>query len=483
MKIAAFVIVLLLISLNCFAQNNEIGLAFGQLSSQVKDVRTVTAQISQKLSQVNGHIVELSVTTTDTKGKATNETYRFNLADISSFAIKELVADKVMYVEVPIKDGDKYIEHSKDGKFESYDSDLRIAAYDIDNARDVISKLKAAIVLAEKAEQEKYNYISLDAILLSIYSAVKSTPDNEYLQSIKSVPDKKEKLSFKQEKAGVASLYEFNLYDIAPGTLKVKATGKSLSITLSTSNAAKVIKLFENDIPKAYTNKLNIYPADVENAKELKNLLLLAIKFTTSGQPVAPVSSTVVSTTVPAPTVVATPINITPALDLTKMVIETPEFNDRPYWVKPDATLNNLERGDATIDFKVKGMGYGGSEIYYTVFPKQSNIRFKSGQEPSIIVKVGDKTDPSELFILSKAEVKTDRRRFLLASRSMTGSARNLDPTEITLEFKKLREGVYEIILPKGLPSGEYTFLPMASEGTGVLQTGHKVKITCFGID
>ncbi len=484
MKISVFISLLLLISLSCFAQNYDINAAIGDVATQVKDVRTLTDQISQKLTQVKGNIVELNVTTTDSKGKSTNETYRLNLADISGFAVKELVAAKVMYVEVPIKDGDNYIEHNKDGAFKSYDSELRITAYDIDNARELINKLKAAIALAEKAEQEKYNYASLDEVLPSLYASIKSTLDNEYLQSISSVEGKKEKLSFRQEKAGTTSLYEFNLYDIAPATVKVKATGKSLSITLATINAQKVIKLFENDIPKAYTNKLTIYPTDVENAKQIKNLLLLAIQFTLPDQPVAPVPN---NTSASDNDNAGSPINNNTApankLDLSKLNIEEPEFIDRPYWVKPDASLNNLERGDATIDFKVKGMGYGGSETYYTVFEKQSSVRFKSGQEPSIVVKVGDKTDPSELFILSVADSKGDRRRFLLSSRSMTGSSRNLDPTEVNLEFKKIADGIYEIILPTGLAPGEYSFLPMASEGTGLFQTGHKVKITCFGID
>ncbi len=162
--------------------------------------------------------------------------------------------------------------------------------------------------------------------------------------------------------------------------------------------------------------------------------------------------------------------------------IPEPEFTERPYVLNDDNTLSNLERADASIDIKVKGAGYGGSETYYSAFGKASTVRFNTTKLPRMVVKVEPSTDPAELFIISKADVKSDRRRFLLTSRSLGGKVRDTGQTEIALEYRKIRDGLYEITFPNGIPAGEYAFLPLSSDANP-FQMGHKVKISCFGID
>ncbi|MDZ4810934.1 MAG: hypothetical protein SGI96_22085 [Bacteroidota bacterium] len=161
-----------------------------------------------------------------------------------------------------------------------------------------------------------------------------------------------------------------------------------------------------------------------------------------------------------------------------------PEFSSRPYSLEADTALKNLERADAQVDFKLKGLGYGGSETYFTTFTPKSGIRFLKNTLPKLIIKVDGNIDPSELISLSKAEVKKDRRKFLQSSIALGGGARDVSNTFLKIQFKKLREGIYEIILPKDIQPGEYGFIPM-NTGTGNPLTSFnaKAKITCFGID
>ena len=161
-----------------------------------------------------------------------------------------------------------------------------------------------------------------------------------------------------------------------------------------------------------------------------------------------------------------------------------PEFSSRPYILEDGKTLKSLERADAQLEWKIKGMGYGGSESYFTTFTPNSDVRFTKGTLPKLIIKVDGDVDPSEVITLSKGVVKKKKRKFIQGSMSMTGKARNVSESYIKLEFKKIRKGIYEIILPNDLEPGEYAFMPISSGGSNsVTSLNSKVKISCFGID
>ena len=162
-----------------------------------------------------------------------------------------------------------------------------------------------------------------------------------------------------------------------------------------------------------------------------------------------------------------------------------PEFSSQPYILEANNSYKKLERADAQIETKMVGMGYyGGFETYFTAFEPESDVRLSMNSLPKIIIKIEGNVDPSEIISLSEAEVKRDRRRFLQSSRGMRGRAHDISDTYIKLEFKKIRNGIFEVILPSDIQPGEYAFMPINSGGSNTLQTyNSKVKISCFGID
>lgn len=158
------------------------------------------------------------------------------------------------------------------------------------------------------------------------------------------------------------------------------------------------------------------------------------------------------------------------------------EFTGRPYIWSNNGELKSLERVDAQVDVKVKALGYGGSETYYTVFSPASDVIFTKNNLPKIIIKLDGNTDPAEVVVLSKATVKKERRRFLQGSMSLVGKARNISGSFIALDFKKLQEGVYQIILPENIEEGEYGFMPIINNGNSLLGVNTMVKINSFSI-
>jgi uncharacterized protein YxeA len=53
----------------------------------------------------------------------------------------------------------------------------------------------------------------------------------------------------------------------------------------------------------------------------------------------------------------------------------------------------------------------------------------------------------------------------------------------VPLDFKKISEGIYEIVLPSNIQAGEYAFSSINDGSANPLVKTTKVKISCFGID
>lgn len=160
-----------------------------------------------------------------------------------------------------------------------------------------------------------------------------------------------------------------------------------------------------------------------------------------------------------------------------------PDFAKRPFIVTEENELIDFERLVAVVDFKIKGMGYGGSEIYYSVTPSRSLKRYPLSNLPRFVIKTEPNQDPSEVIYLSKAfEVNSKRRRFLTSKMSMTGKSKEVVSQFIQIDFKKLTTDVYEIIIVDLIGNGEFAFIPFDTDDSA-RNMGGKVFINCFGVD
>lgn len=154
--------------------------------------------------------------------------------------------------------------------------------------------------------------------------------------------------------------------------------------------------------------------------------------------------------------------------------LPTPEFAMRPYILEATNTLKNLERVEVQTDMKAK---VSGVEMFFTAFNAKSDVRISKSAMPKFIIKVEVGTDPADVISLGIGEVKKDKRKFLQSSSNAKGEARDISATSVKLEFKKISDGLYEIILPTIAP-GEYAFMPVK---IGISDT--KMKFSCFGMD
>ena len=157
-----------------------------------------------------------------------------------------------------------------------------------------------------------------------------------------------------------------------------------------------------------------------------------------------------------------------------------PEISERPYILGSDSSLKNFERPDALYMQRVKGFGgYGGNEKYYEVASPKSEIVFSKNAIPKIIIKVTGNIDVTEQLFLCKGEVKKKRRVFVTIAHSFVNQKKDISNSNIKLEFRKIKDGIFEIILPNNIESGEYAFLPLFS----MENINAQKKISCFGIN
>jgi hypothetical protein len=160
--------------------------------------------------------------------------------------------------------------------------------------------------------------------------------------------------------------------------------------------------------------------------------------------------------------------------------IPDPEFSLRPYYLKANS-LENLERVDAVVQTKVKAMGYGGADSYYNAIGVQSSVKFTQAESPRFFIKIDDPTDPMDLVVITKGDVKKNERRFkILSVNGPFGTRSSGTGNQVKFICKKVREGLYEIVLDGTLTSGEYAFMPISG---GLSLAATRAKLSCFSVE
>jgi hypothetical protein len=160
--------------------------------------------------------------------------------------------------------------------------------------------------------------------------------------------------------------------------------------------------------------------------------------------------------------------------------IPDPEFSLRPYYLKANS-LENLERVDAVAQTKVKAMGYGGADSFYNAIGVQSSVKFTLAESPRFFIKIDDQTDPMDLVVIAKGDVKKNERRFKILSVNGPFGTRSSGPgNQVKFTCKKIKEGLYELVFDQPLPIGEYAFMPISG---GLSLAATRAKLSCFSVE
>lgn len=164
--------------------------------------------------------------------------------------------------------------------------------------------------------------------------------------------------------------------------------------------------------------------------------------------------------------------------------LPAPDYYNQPYYLNDSNKLEKIERVDATYEVKIKGMGYGGFEMYFSAFNEKSAIRFPSNKPLVFLIKLNTDEDPEGFISVAIGTVKKKKRRFIFDSRSMMGKAKDVSDRHINTIVEKLKDDIFKITIQDKLSPGEYAFKPFTSiDLQGNVAGGMNQTIYCFGID
>jgi hypothetical protein len=139
-----------------------------------------------------------------------------------------------------------------------------------------------------------------------------------------------------------------------------------------------------------------------------------------------------------------------------------PDLIGAVYFQDPSGTLLSLEQNRGNQQKRRRG---NTQETYWEMAGASSQVRFKSGQKMTFVVRLANGIDPKS-FKLYPLETKNENRRTQPDPNSKTA------PLTLSFNVIKVGESSYGLIPVPDLGAGEYAFSPKNSDDA-----------YCFGID
>jgi len=270
----------LLLSSNISAQNliknlNSIKKAITTVESESKTIEPIFEFESNTYGRV-----DLSVSTTSSKGNASLTKYSWNMADIEPNTVVRFVKGKEMLVNIAVRNKQKFIKSEENGKL-SYISELSIPVNNADAAQIIIDEIKSSVGFA------KLGKLNWDSFSSSMNWLVNNVEDQQiqgkmYSQKWAYYPNEKNKIIFTQivtssKGETTENSYEFYMNDLFENTVNFNISGDRLEVELKTIGSQKLIKHIKNGTKSSYISGIEILDVDVEKARNMINALQTAI--------------------------------------------------------------------------------------------------------------------------------------------------------------------------------------------------------------
>jgi hypothetical protein len=253
--------------------------ALGFVSANIGEVKSSTSTIVQSLNfdaSPSGS-VQLLTSKKDAKGNRTQENISFYLTDIQPSVSIE-ASSKSIALNVVTKEKNKYIKESNEQGVTGYSGALSVFVSDLEMARELARALESAI---EKSEKGLLEFSTLEKAIDWMKLNVSEVRfDKEIIAQTVNVSTQNEnnlglKVITTGEKGTSSEEYaEIYPEDIKPEELKIKVSGKKLSVILSTGKN-KYVKSFKDNILQNYSSDITILFDDVLKAKNFLNAITM----------------------------------------------------------------------------------------------------------------------------------------------------------------------------------------------------------------
>ena len=250
------------------------------IAGQLQSVETSKAQYSQDIKGISKGYVALRITELDSKGDTEAIEYNFSFADVDANTVRAITKKDIIMVQLLIKSQQKLIKKIEDsGDDISYVDEVSIYAKDIDNGRDIVAAIKAAIPISETIEDNKLSLTTYQDHLNWLKENVVEVDysKTQYTQKLDNTSKLNGYVEFDCKKSSKSKTdserYMFNFALLNPNSINFKIKNDEFFIEVENRRGLKTIKTFENGEQQNFSNSLEFYAASVENGKDIYKVL------------------------------------------------------------------------------------------------------------------------------------------------------------------------------------------------------------------
>ncbi|MDZ7847779.1 MAG: hypothetical protein U5L96_13985 [Owenweeksia sp.] len=287
-------LLLLISAMHLQAQTDGLSEQVTSLKANVKEVQTEGDTYKQQIESPGLGVIKYTVDEVDSKGRITNYSYEFNLADLDPYAVRQETDGDLLLVSMTVANKQSLVKLTEDGENVGFDDEVELRATDIENARQLIDIIKKAIPLAKEAVENKLNLNGYAQMRDWLAANIKDVRVDEttYQQNLKpgEYPGSIVYVRTEAEGGDAEEMkYHFNIGDINHNSLRFEISGDEIGVTFKTMAEQDLIRVFENNEPDGFTDEVMIMTSNVESARDLRTVLGLAIpeakKLTTNDLP------------------------------------------------------------------------------------------------------------------------------------------------------------------------------------------------------
>ena len=122
------------------------------ITENIGDMKNEGKEVKQKIEFTDNDPCKISftVSSTDDKGKTTDEIFEFALADMNKLIVDFKVSGKNVEVTLSCKNKEKLVKVYKNGAQQAWGTDVEIGVSDVEIARNLAEAFKSAITQCEK---------------------------------------------------------------------------------------------------------------------------------------------------------------------------------------------------------------------------------------------------------------------------------------------------------------------------------------------
>jgi len=263
-------------------QAQELPAALSTFEKELSTVETnkMTYQHAFSFNTEKPFNVTLSVSKQGKKNTEDLE-YSFNLADLNPRLISWKAKGDVIEFKVQTEKKQKFIEVTKNGDPQNYDSEIIWYASSSDNARAMEKALENCVELAKPlftTELEVASYPEgVDWLLKNVEAVTfKKNSVDQQLSKLDKYSTVFELITIEQDKQEERI---FNMADLRPSSVRMEVSGQQVSINVKTERSLKYITTSKESEKGSYTNELDILVNSIEDGRFMADVLSKTITF------------------------------------------------------------------------------------------------------------------------------------------------------------------------------------------------------------